>query len=494
MGDKLGVICYISPMRTHEKYLHKRGQTYYYERRVPKEYAEFDRRKYVKKSLKTRSLEVAIARRNSLVEADDLFWASISSAADGISTTTHQAERTKAAIRRYEGAKRRAMSKGFIYTPNDELLSQPDIANLIKRLDTLPGHMVPKRDDAEAVLGIIAKPSITITQALDLYCDKIEMASLIGKSESQKASWKKIKRRSVANFVDMHGDMPMDKITRDEARKFYNWWGERLLPKGNQKGRSANTANRDLGNLRKLYRKYWEYEGEEERLNPFRNLNFVESKGQDVPHFDNDWVTGKILEPEIFTSLNRQAILIAYALIETGCRPSEISNILPENIIIDHEVPHIRIRKQGNRQLKTSSSIRDIPLVGVSLIAMKNAQKGFPKYHDKGNLLSVSLLKAFRRRSLFPTETHRIYSFRHSFEKRMLEAGLDYDLRCLLMGHKNTRPQYGDGGSLEYRRSELMKIVHPVPNDFEKRLIAVCDDESKSNQYTKRMVYVEETA
>ena len=30
-----------------------------------------------------------------------------------------------------------------------------------------------------------------------------------------------------------------------------------------------NTANRDLGNLRKLYRKYWEYEGEEERLKPF---------------------------------------------------------------------------------------------------------------------------------------------------------------------------------------------------------------------------------
>ena len=112
--------------------------------------------------------------------------------------------------------------------------------------------------------------------------------------------------------------------------------------------------------------------------------------------------------------------------------------------------------------------------MGVSLEAMKLAPNGFPRYHDKGNLLSVSLLKAFRSRNLFPTKLHRIYSFRHSFEKRMLEAGLDYDLRCLLMGHKNSRPQYGDGGSPSYRQSELLKICHPVPKSFVAELKAVC--------------------
>lgn len=61
---------------------------------------------------------------------------------------------------------------------------------------------------------------------------------------------------------------------------------------------------------------------------------------------------------------------------------------------------------------------------------------------------------------------HRLYSLRHSFEKRMLEAGLDYGLRCLLMGHKNSRPSYGDGGSMEYRRDELLKISHPISNSF----------------------------
>ena len=52
----------------------------------------------------------------------------------------------------------------------------------------------------------------------------------------------------------------------------------------------------------------------------------------------------------------------------------------------------------------------------------------------------------------------------------MQETGLDYGLRCTLMGHKNTRPQYGDGGSLEYRRKEMLKIAHPLSEEFEKSL------------------------
>ena len=81
----------------------------------------------------------------------------------------------------------------------------------------------------------------------------------------------------------------------------------------------------------------------------------------------------------------------------------------------------------------------------------------------RGELVSANLMKAFRQRELFPSTDHVIYSFRHAFEKRMLEAGLDYGLRCTLMGHKTDRPAYGDGGSMEYRRDELMKIAHPVP-------------------------------
>ena len=178
----------------------------------------------------------------------------------------------------------------------------------------------------------------------------------------------------------------------------------------------------------------------------------------------------KILVPGLFQGLNKDARLIVYALIETGCRPSEIANLRSEHIKLNANAPHIQIRPRENRQLKTNSAIRDIPLTGISLEAMRLAPSGFPRYRDNGHLLSATLMKAFKSRNLFPTPNHRIYSFRHSFEKRMQESGIDYGLRCTLMGHSNSRPSYGDGGSLAYRQSEMLKFAHPYSEELVRRL------------------------
>ena len=252
----------------------------------------------------------------------------------------------------------------------------------------------------------------------------------------------------------------MNQIDRSHGRAFYDWWCERLNPSDGSKAMRPNSANRSLGNMRKLFREYWTYEGQESRENPFRNLRFSDDAVETRPAFSTEWVRDKILKPGVFDGLNEQAKLIVYALVETGCRPSEIANLTAEDIHLDVKVPYISIRPKAKRQLKSKSSKREIPLVGVSLEAMKQAPDGFPHYRDKSSLLSSSLMKAFRIRSLLETDRHTIYSFRHAFEKRMLEAGLDYGLRCTLMGHKNSRPEYGDGGSLEFRRDELLKIVH----------------------------------
>ncbi|MCY4305766.1 MAG: hypothetical protein OXC62_13465 [Aestuariivita sp.] len=41
------------------------------------------------------------------------------------------------------------------------------------------------------------------------------------------------------------------------------------------------------------------------------------------------------------------------------------------------------------------------------------------------------------------------------------------------MSYKNPRPLYGDGGSMEYRRDELLKIVHPIDDRFISSLSSV---------------------
>ena len=125
----------------------------------------------------------------------------------------------------------------------------------------------------------------------------------------------------------------------------------------------------------KLYCEYWEFEGDETRDNPFRNRSFGKHGIKDIPHFDDEWVRMRILEPRIFDGLKPQAALLLYGMIETGCRPSELANLKPENIVLETDVPFIRIRPSEDRQLKSSSSMRDIPLVGVSLAAFKRAPK-----------------------------------------------------------------------------------------------------------------------
>ncbi len=52
-------------MRNLDQHLKRRGSRWYYQRRMPLEYTDFDDRKLICKALKTESLEVTRARRVS---------------------------------------------------------------------------------------------------------------------------------------------------------------------------------------------------------------------------------------------------------------------------------------------------------------------------------------------------------------------------------------------------------------------------------------------
>ena len=436
------------------QYLRLRHDVWHYVRRVPKSVRHIDERVLIYRSLETDSRKVARQRRDICAAADDQRWSEITPSRFG----------TPAPDAVMKDLQQRAQAFGFTYMPVSEIvkkLSGEQIVDRVAALGPINGPLSPKQQrDADALLGLAKPPKMKISQALELYLSEIALDEQTGKSPEQLKTYTKVKRRAVANFIKLNGDMDMLEIGRDEARTVYRFWADRVQPKGDQKPLSGSSANRDLGNLRKLYRRYFEHIGDENRQNPFRNLRFASPKLKQVQPFSDDWVRSKILAPNMFKGLNREAALLCLTMIETGCRPSELANIEPENIRLDDEIPHIRIRSSSKRALKSTASVREIPLLGVSLEAMKRAPNGFPHYQDRGYLLSQTLLNGFKVRELLPTTSHRIYSFRHSFEKRMLEAGLDYGLRCTLMGHRNPRPEYGDGGSLVYRQAELKKITH----------------------------------
>jgi integrase len=203
-------------------------------------------------------------------------------------------------------------------------------------------------------------------------------------------------------------------------------------------GLSASAGSRDLGNMRVLHTAYFRHIGEPDRPNPFDGLSFKKDrrgKRKVRAPFAAEWIRDKLLDPANMQGLNRDARLIFLALIETGCRPSEVCNLTPGDIVLDVATPHLKIRHRAGREIKTESSERDVPLVGVSLAAMKLAPNGFPRYADREDTLSAVLMKHLRRRDLLPTADHYVYSLRHSFEDRLENAGVDYEIRMDLMGH-----------------------------------------------------------
>lgn len=442
----------ISHKKDPDRFLMKRVRSYYYHRRVPANVAAADERSpFVRISLKTDDLALARSKRDLIEEADNLLWASM------IMDEAHNPARA-----RYSATMRRVEALGLTYRTSHALATQSSLEEIVSRLEMTATQKLPQ-ELAQGAVGGIPTPAVTVSKAFDIYCDEIVPDELVNKSAVQKAQWKKVKLRAVNNFINIVSDKVMTDITRDDAMKLYRHWLERIAPKDGRATHSASSGNRDIGNMRVLYEAYFNYVGEEGRQNPFARLNFSAKKKRSRPPFPKEWLINTIMKPGNLTTLNDEARGIVLALIETGARPSELANLTASSIRLSHKIPHISIEPRDDpddpREIKTSSSERLVPLVGVALAVFQKHKDGFPRYRNRENDLSATLNKYFKENSLFPTADHKIYSFRHSFEDRMKEANLDDELRRILMGHAIDRPRYGVGGSLEWRRDELLKIA-----------------------------------
>lgn len=443
------------------RYLKERGGWWHYQRRVPSRYGDIDDRGLIQIALRTQSIEVAMMRRDGLAEADEAMWN-----AKSLELMGPNGDRTtwRVADHRHKAAVSRAVAQGFVYRPVEEIAALPDLEEIVERLKATDRGKAPTEAKAEALLGGVPEPEdkTTVSEAFELYVSKIAFDDQYNKSDAQRRAWEKTKRTSIDYFIEQIGDIPLTEITRDVATKYRDWWQSRMLPqKDGSKPITPNTANRHIGNMRSLYKRYFKYRGETDIEDPFRGFFFAGKSTVKRASFSDEWVRSRILVPGLFDGLRLELRVIIYLLIETGARLSEVVNLRPEDIRLDHDVPHIHIRAEQNRELKTDDSQREIPLVGVALPAMRLCSSGFDHYYDRSTLVSANLMKAFKQRDLLPSSDHVIYSLRHSFEDRMLEGGLDYGLRCALMGHKNNRPEYGQGGSLAYRREQLERIAHP---------------------------------
>jgi integrase len=419
-----------------------KGGTLYMVRHVPIDYRGIEPRKEVWINLKTDSEIQARQKADEVWETTLTGW---QAKKDG---NTEDAEKAFAA------AQRLAKARGYRWITAAETAELPtrDLLDRVAAVRKTNGE--PDAKEAAALLGGAKEPTITVNRALELFWE-LAAENTRGMSEDQIRRWKNPRIKAIGNFVAVVGNKVLSDITRDDMLDFRDWWGKRLV----EEHMSPGSANKDIGYVENTLRLV----EEKKRLGlnlPFGKLTFREDDDErKIPPFSEAWIKDKLIASDALAKLNDEARAVVHVMVNTGMRPSEIVGLLPQHIHLDAPVPYVEIKAEG-KKTKNKPSRRKVPLVGISLAAMKGHPNGFPTYRFKDRI-SDTANKFLRENGLLETEAHTLYSLRHAFEDRMLAAKIDERIRRDLMGHSlGGRQRYGDGAPLATVRKLLAKIAY----------------------------------
>ncbi|SNY93452.1 hypothetical protein SAMN04515647_3746 [Cohaesibacter sp. ES.047] len=432
-------------------YLQRRGRHYYYNRRVPKRLVEIEGATDIKLSLKTDSYDLAKSKAIAINSKIELRWDAL------------LASRSGDAEEQWQAAQKLARSFGVTYVSADKLL-EDEVSGLVRRLELIEqSGRIESKVVADALLGTADQPSLTLSKALSYFWD-LSKTDTQGKSPNQVRKYKNPREKAFRNYIAIKGDQVLTSVTRADALDFRDWWADRIV----NEGLTPNSANKDIGYLdiicnRVCDAKRLEWE------KPFKGLKFRETEPLKTPPYSTEFLTANFFNRQSLSTLNEDQQLMFYMLIETGARPGEIINMKPEQIKLNHPIPHIEIRPSNGRELKTRNAVRSIPLVGISLWAAKQRPEGFPVYADREDAVSANINKYLREHQLRETPGHTVYSLRASFQDRLIalrhpELGqVPERVQADLMGHATNRPKYGQGETLETMQKYLSHMALCLP-------------------------------
>jgi len=425
-------------------YRHKNG-TLYYLRRVPTDVCEIVRERQFRRSLKIKDEQTLAAKAayDAAHRQTENFLADL-----------REGKNVDQARTAYEQAAVLARRRGFSFRPLSDLVETATVEELVERLTAIEKKVGERGNlEVDAIMGGVAIPTFTLSKALDRYV-ALSRTELREKNEDQRRRWQNPLRLAVQNFTKVIADKDLAEITREDALVFRDWWVNERIGKDVQ---TSNTANKEIMRLRKIFRTV----NDAHRLgleNPFNGLSIYGGEAKRRVSISRDHLEKIMLVETALAQLNGDARGIVLAMADTGARINEIAGLEPIDILLDHEVPHIVVRANALRSLKTRHSHRPIPLVGVALATFQENPNGFPRYAGKNASASATINKYLRERHLLP-DGCTLYGLRHGFQDRLIEEEAPERIQADLMGHKTLRPKYGKGPSLRQMRDWLEKTA-----------------------------------
>jgi len=257
--------------------------------------------------------------------------------------------------------------------------------------------------------------------------------------------------KAMRNFESVVGKVDLYGLERRHALAFRSWWMERIR----REGLKPYTANREINSLRRLISVNFDIDSSEKQ-NPFARVRLKDEVEVSRIPFAIEQIHA-IVAPDAINGLHEDFQLLVRLLVNTGMRPVEAIGLMPEEIILDHDVPHVHVRKNAIRGLKTDHSERLLPLLGLSLDAAHQlaAMSGWGKRAGK-NMYATSIInRRFRESGLVTDKRQSLYSLRHWFQDQLTKRDVVDRAQAQLMGHKFHRPKYGYGKDI----GELREII-----------------------------------
>ncbi|KIM00726.1 Phage integrase [Paramagnetospirillum magnetotacticum MS-1] len=223
--------------------------------------------------------------------------------------------------------------------------------------------------------------------------------------------------RVVSQMIAVAGDKPIDTFSREEANALRNSLRE--------KGLSTPSIKRAFSVVRALINFVSRELGLDE-IRTFSSIYFGEEN--DDPRAKRSSFGSAELQAiqAACRNLDDEPRWLIGLISDSGMRLAEATGLTKDDVVLDGEFPHVNLRPHPWRPLKTQSSSRIVPLIGLSLWAAQRAVSAsssaflFPKYCNENECKSNSASAALNKwMSPRVPKGCVVHSFRHSLRDRL---------------------------------------------------------------------------
>lgn len=282
---------------------------------------------------------------------------------------------------------------------------------------------------------------------------------LDAKAGSRPKTFRQAVERTCQKLIELRGDQPINAFTRADANAFR----DALLAQGLQPA----SVKRMVNTVRALV-KFAAREHGLSDIQAFSGLFFDDGAGKGSRRMPVPLDVIRSIQDEC-RRIDDEARWLVALVSDTGLRLSEAVGLVREDVDIDGPHPHVLIRPNPWRRLKTKGSERVVPLVGAAQWSVRRAMESaegkflFPRYCSptgcKSNSASAALNKWLKPRLPAGCVVH---SFRHSLRDRLRAEECPLPVMDRLGGWAidGIGESYGTGYTLDVLSKWMLLLEH----------------------------------